>query len=119
MYQNEQADLPSISSTRFENIFHVNQTETNGYYFYNILKTIRVDTDNIDNKYIYLHRVNRSAPYTSLSYQLYGNIDLWWLICVINNIDNPIEFIEPGTLLKIIKKQYVSVVIDAIRQQLQ
>jgi hypothetical protein len=38
---------------------------------------------------------------------------------VSNNIDNPVEFIEPGSTLKIIKKQYISNVISAIKQQLR
>lgn len=119
MYQNEQSDLPKIDESRFENIFKINKTETNGYYFYNIIKTIRIDPDKIDTKYFYMHRVNRSTPYTALSYQLYNNIHLWWLICVVNDIDNPVEFIEPGSVIRVVKKQYVSSIIDTIKQQLK
>lgn len=119
MYQNDIPQLDQISSNRFENIFTVNQTEDNGYYFYNIMKTVRITSDDLDDKYFFMFNVNRIIPYTALSYNFYGTTDLWWLICVINNIDNPIEFIKPGTTIKIIKKQHVSTVVAAIKNQLQ
>jgi len=119
MFQNEQSDLPSIGPTRFENILSVHKTETNGFHFYNLLKTVRFNIDDMDTRFYYFHRVNRLTPYTILSHSLYGDMHLWWLICVSNNIDNPVEFIEPGSTLKIIKKQYVSNVISAIKQQLR
>ena len=118
MYQNDIPDLESIGSNRFENIFNVEKTETNGYYFYNILKTVRLVVDDLDEKYYFKFNVNRIIPYTSLSYIFYDTIDLWWLICVINNIDNPVEFIDPGTTIKVIKKQHVSTVVSAIKNQL-
>lgn len=118
MYQNDIPDLESIGSNRFENIFNVEKTETNGYYFYNILRTVRLTSNNLDEKYYFKYNVSKVIPYTALSYELYGTMDLWWLICVINNIDNPVEFVEPGTTLNIIKKQHVSTVVSAIKNQL-
>lgn len=119
MYQNQTPQLESIGSNRYENIFHVNQTEENGYYFYNILRTVRLTSTDLDEKFYFKFNVNRIMPYTALSYNFYGTTDLWWLICVINNIDNPIEFIEPGTTILMIKKQHISTVISAIKSQLQ
>jgi len=119
MYQNDIPQLESIGSNRFENIFSVNQTEENGYYFYNILKTVRVTSNQLDEKFYFKYNVNKIIPYTALSYNFYGTTDLWWLICIINNIDNPIEFITPGTTIMIIKKQHVSTVVSAIKKQLQ
>ena len=119
MYQNEITDLDSLSELRYENIFKVNQTEENKYYFYNINRTIRFSPADLDSKYFYKFRVNRIIPYTALSYNLYNTMDLWWLICVINNIDNPVEFLKPGAIIKVIKQQYVSTVVDMIKKQLQ
>ena len=118
MYHNDIPDLESISDRRYENIFPVNQTTNSGYHFYNIIKSIRFNPDDLDPSLYFKFNVNRRAPYTALSYSLYGSINMWWLICVINNIDNPITFIEPGTIIKVIKKQYVSTVIDNIKNQL-
>ena len=119
MYQNEITDLDSLSELRYENIFKVNQTEENKYYFYNITKTIRFSPTDLDPRYFYKFKVNRIIPYTALSYNLYNTMDLWWLLCVINNIDNPVVFLEPGSIIKVIKQQYVSTVVDMIKKQLQ
>tara|TARA_R110002110_G_scaffold16764_11_gene72173 strand:- start:964 stop:1323 length:360 start_codon:yes stop_codon:yes gene_type:complete len=119
MYQNDIPDLESISNNRYENIFNVATTEENKYYFYNISRAIRFDDTSIDPAYYYKFIVNRLAPYTALSHTLYGTMELWWLICVINNIDSPVKFLTPGTTIKVIKKQYVSTVIDNIKRQLQ
>lgn len=119
MYQNDVPELDAISSNRFENIFKINQTEENKYYFYNIMRTVRLTTDDLDDRYIFLFNVDRIMPYTTLSYNFYDTIDLWWLICVVNNIDNPVKFIEPGTTLRMIKKQHVSTIVAAIKKQLQ
>jgi len=119
MYQNEITDLEDISDLRYENIFKVNQTETNKYYFYNINRTIRFQPADLDPKYYFKFRVNRIIPYTALSHNFYNTMDLWWLICIINNIDNPIEFLQPGKIIKVIKQPYVSTVVDMIKKQLQ
>ena len=40
--------------------------------------------------------------------------DLWWFILLTNNITNPISVVQPGTVLKIIKKEYVDDIINNI-----
>lgn len=118
MYHNDIPQLEPIGSNRFENIFSVHKTSENGYYFYNILKTIRLTTNDLDDRYFFYFKVDRTMPFTVISYNFYETMDLWWLICVVNNIDNPIEFIEPGTTIKMIKPQHVSSIVSAIKKQL-
>lgn len=36
-----------------------------------------------------------------LAYQIYGDKDYWWVICLYNGILNPIEDLQPGTILQI------------------
>ena len=36
-----------------------------------------------------------------ISYKMYRTVKYWWLICYINNIDNPFADIKVGELLKI------------------
>lgn len=119
MYQNNISDLNPLESNRYENIFNVDQTDANNYYFYNIIKTVHINAKDLDPAFYFKHTVDRSTPFTSLSYRLYDSINLWWLICILNNINNPVEFIEPGTVLYIIKKQYLSTVLNEIKKQLQ
>jgi hypothetical protein len=36
-----------------------------------------------------------------ISFQFYGDVSLWWVIMVANDIDDPITDLKPGIILKI------------------
>ncbi len=36
-----------------------------------------------------------------ISYKVYGTTEFWWVICLVNNINNPLVDIVPGMILKI------------------
>jgi hypothetical protein len=36
-----------------------------------------------------------------ISYKVYGTVNYWWLLCFVNEIQNPLTDIEVGQLLKI------------------
>lgn len=111
--QNDIPDLFPLDSTRYENIFKLYK-DPNSIYFYNILNNIIVP-DNIDQQFYYIIKLNRKIPWTTISYEQYQNIDLWWLICLINNIKNPIKFAEPGKELKIIRQEFVPLILNNIK----
>ena len=117
-YQNYISDLPQLELYRYENIFKVYQTGDKNFYFYNIIKGIQAP-DNINNQIFDLITLNTNTPWTTLSYNIYGTTYLWWLICIINNIQNPFDTTNNGKSIKIIKKQYIKFVLDSIKQQLQ
>jgi len=60
----------------------------------------------------------QGLPLTTLSYNAYGTIDLWWLILIINNITNPIKDLPIGKKIKLIKPQYIEQVLQTIESQL-
>jgi hypothetical protein len=117
LYRNKTSILPNLSEYKFENIFKI-YLNTEGYFFYNIIKKIKIPDDINSDIYDSL-RLNRKLPYTAISYVNYNTIDLWWLICLVNNIRNPLELLEPGTLLKIIKPTHIPGIIDEIKSQLK
>ena len=39
-----------------------------------------------------------------ISYRFYGTIDYWWVICLVNKIDSPLEDIAMGTMIQIPNK---------------
>ena len=110
-YQNNIDDLPRLSDYRYENLFKVYKIDD--YYIYNIINSISFDTD-ISPDYYYEWKINRSLPWTTISYLHYDTIQLWWLICIMNNIMNPVTFPETGTSIKVIKPKYVRKIIDNI-----
>ena len=55
-------------------------------------------------------------PWTALSQQVYGDQNLWWLICLTNKIYNPIDNPVPGSVYKVIKPEYVNTVLQEIKR---
>lgn len=111
--QNDIADLPSLESFRYENLFNVYQNDKD-QYFYNILSKVNFPS-NLDSAYFDTFTVpNSNMPYTLISYKLYGTTLLWWVVCSVNNITNPVFFPQAGTKLKVLKPELVSAVIKLV-----
>lgn len=114
---NEIDDLPTLDPTFYENIFKVYQKDS--YYFFNILRKVTlVNEDKAVDPELY-DNVIIDGPYswTLISYKEYGTINLWWLICSINNIKNPVKLPEVGSIIKIIKPKYVKQLLQNIGDQ--
>ena len=105
MTNNEISDLNRLSDFHYENIFNVFKTD-DGYYGYNILKTINFP-DDLDPTAYELVEVDRKMSWTNLSFLEYGTIKLWWLVCLVNKIQNPVQFPEQGSRIKILKREIV------------
>ena len=116
-FQNQINNLKNLELYRYENIFKVYETGQKNFYFYNILKKIKLP-DELNEKVYDKIELPDTMPLTTLSYKIYGTTYLWWLIMVTNRVENPAE-IESGTEIKIIKKAYLKTVLDNIKQQLQ
>ena len=116
MYQNNIQTLPSLEDFNFENIFKV--YKDGDFYFYNLLKTVNFPK-NLDTSYYENYKVKGNMPLTALSYKFYGTIKLWWLIILVNQINNPVRFIKPGKTLKIIKPAFVGDILQSIKQNLK
>jgi len=105
---------------RYENIFNVYQFDTSNndtYVFYNILSKISIPND-LDTNVYELYKVNSQIALTVLSYRLYGSQHLWWLIMVLNNLRNPVKLIESGSVLKIIKSEYLDLIFDSLKNKI-
>lgn len=116
-YPSNIKQIPQIPPIRYENIFRMYTTKDNQYY-YNLLQSIYVSGE-IDPFKIYYFPVKERLPWSNISFNAYGTIELWWLVCLVNKIYNPIIQPEVGTVLKIIRSEYVSDVLDEINNALQ
>jgi hypothetical protein len=92
-------------------------TEQNQYY-YNLLQSLYLP-DNIDDTTIYYMHVQQNMPWTTVSFKAYGNIELWWLIMLVNKIYNPLTSATAGTVLKIIRPEYISSILQEITSTLK
>jgi hypothetical protein len=112
-YQNQIQELPSLEDVRYENIFKVAKTDK--FFFYNIIKKISIPED-IQSDIYYEIRINSNKPWTTLSNEIYGTQDLWWLICLVNGIHNPINNPTLGEVYKIIKPDYINPILVEIKK---
>ena len=94
----------------------MNVFKDNDFYFYNLADSINIE-EVTNSEYFHLYRVIGNKAWTHISYDLYNSIHLWWLICLINGIDNPVKFPENGKVLKVLKVEYVKVVLDEIKKR--
>lgn len=116
-YQNKIQGLKPLKSTRYENIFKL-YSNSNSQFYYNLLQSIYLP-ENINEDFVYYQLVSESIPWTIISFNAYKTIDLWWLICLANNIYNPVKFPDKGSLIKIIKPSYVNTVLNEIKLNLK
>lgn len=112
-----QNPLKNLSVYRFENFFNVYNDDETKTTFYNILKNISVYPAN-DNTIDIEYQTKEGDTWPYISYKFYSTTDLWWLVCEYNRISNPIDFPENGTTLKILKSDYVYVVLNELKKQL-
>jgi hypothetical protein len=112
MYQNNIPDLPKLKRTSYENIFNVYVNEE-GRYYYNLLQTVVIPKNLPDGYYTeYIVRYGDTWPF--ISYKMYKNPNLWWIITDTNNILDATIIPEPGSILKILKSESVTLILNQI-----
>ena len=105
---------------RYENIFNMYEFKNennNSYVFYNILNKIEIP-ENLDESVFEYYKIDSEMPLTTISYRVYQSQHLWWLILAVNNFKNPIKLLERGSIIKVIKINYLDTVLESIKQKL-
>jgi len=115
-YQNSVTMLPDLNVYRYERIFKLYQTVDN-QYFYNLLQSVFLP-DKLDERAIFYLTIKKSEPWTMVSFNAYQTIELWWLILLTNKIFNPFELPKTGTVIKLIKPEYLPGVLKEINSAL-
>jgi nucleoid-associated protein YgaU len=116
MRQNDFTDLSKLSMYRYETFFNI-YTDNNDFKFYNLLRNINLfPANNSEVEVSYNTKYNDT--WHLISYKYYNTMDLWWLICAYNQIQNPVKMPEVGTELKILKANYVSTIISELNKQI-
>ena len=100
---------------KYEDIFTQNKTGTN-YTFYNILKTVNFPK-NLPSSIVMNYTVTGSPTFATLSYKIYGTTTLWWLICLVNDIQNPVKLLTPGTTIKVVRPNQLDNVLKQIQSK--
>jgi len=110
--QNEITDLATLSRNLYENIFNVNLIEDNNVYFYNLLNKV-IFPDDISDEFTDEITLMSDKPWTMLSFQLYGTINLWWTVYLLNKPDYIFKA-QANNTYKFIKSKYITSVLNRI-----
>ena len=109
-------EIGLIDDQFYENIFNVYKVDK--HYIYNILRKVGIPDTALDERYFYNAVIHASVPWTAISYQQYNTIKLWWLLCIVNKIINPVVNVEAGTIIRVLHPEYISDVLAVLRQEL-
>jgi hypothetical protein len=110
----KQLEAPKLSIYNMASVFNYYRDD-DGFDFFNILKRINLNIDSYDDKEVFSeYLVLPSDTYTKISYSYYGTIELWWLICLVNKINNPFKKPEPGFKIYLLRPAYAMRVLDSI-----
>ncbi len=81
---------------------------------YLLNKSLYIQSDNVPPQAIHIYEWSDADTWFLISYKIYGTIDLWWLLCKMNDIVSPIEKVEAGTKIKILKKEFLESILTYI-----
>lgn len=108
--------LSSKDEFALERIFDVYKEAGSTNFYYNILRKISFP-ENLDASIYEIYTVKPGDTWVNISYKAVGNINIWWLIAAMNQIDN--TFVPPpvGERIKIPTPVAVRTIIDNIKRQ--
>jgi hypothetical protein len=115
-FQKDILSLQRPSEFQYENFFRMYLTE-DSQYFYNLFSFSVYILDELDPSTYYEITIDRKLPWTAISYNEYRNMDLWWLIMIVNKIYNPLNFPDQGSKLKILYPQYVKSILTKLKNE--
>lgn len=118
-YQNNISSLNQLDLEHYERIFKVFETvnDDKSFYYYNILKKIQFP-EIINSGIVKYYTTPSILPFTTISYNIYKDIRLWWLLYLVNKdkLGSNIFTVPAGTQLKYVDPLYLDVIFNQITQ---
>lgn len=118
-YQNNISSLNQLDLEHYERIFKVFETvnDDKSFYYYNILKKIQFP-EIINSGIVKFYITPSILPFTTISYNIYNDIRLWWLLYLVNKdkLGSTIFTVPAGTQLKYVDPLYLDVIFNQITQ---
>ena len=104
--------LSSVSQLRLFNILK-DWDETK---FLNIWRAYDLNTEGLERMSMFIHhKVDDNDWWDSISKTYYGSENLWWVIALFNEVNNPFEELEAGKTINILKENYLYTLMKEIR----
>jgi hypothetical protein len=110
--RNQVAELEGLSRNLYENIFNISLVDNSGknFYIYNLLDKV-IFPETLSTEVLAQQTILTDKPWTMLSFELYGTIDLWWVIYLLNK-PKYIFKAKAGTTYKYVKPDFISDVLQ-------
>ena len=109
-----------LDNTSFLNLFNILLDTDRSTKFLNIFKSYVINDDVTTDIVFYdSYEVEAPAYWDSISFDVYGTPQLWWILALMNDITNPFEELEAGENIKILRPDYLYVLmkdIDKIKE---
>lgn len=91
--------------------------EWNDERFINIFRSYVIDQKIKDkDDYWYTYTVDTDDWWDNISSKYYDTPSLWWVICSLNDIVNPMEEIEEGQVIKVLKEENLYIVFNDLNK---
>ena len=110
-------ELTDLSRNLYENIFNVQlvNNDNKSFYTYNLLNKV-IFPDSLNTAFVEEVTVMGDKPWTTLSFELYGTIELWWTIVLLNKPEEifmakagtAYKYIKPGVMANVLKQLTVN-----------
>jgi hypothetical protein len=116
MKQYEIAIAPELANENFANFFNI-YLRSDDILTYSINKGLYFENvDNLSPSTFSLYTIQEKDSWSTISFQFYDTIELWWLICKVNQITDPVaDSPVPGTEIKLLNKDIVGTVLQQLR----
>lgn len=111
--ESQKKKLINLYKEDFANFFNVSLIGNK--YRYNINKSVYFENfDTFAPRYFYKYEVQERDTWPLIAYKQHGTIELWWLICRVNQIWDPTVDPVPGQVLKILTEEIIETILSSI-----
>ena len=104
----------TLLNSSFLRMFNI--LDDDGIKFLNIFRSYAIN-DSVKNDIVFYdtYEIDNKDFWENIADKVHDNINLWWVVCLINNIINPFEELEDGKNIKILRNYYVSYLMREMR----
>lgn len=90
--------------------------DDDGYRFMNIFRSYELNEEIMnDTMYYFTHKAENDEWWDNISSSYYGTPNLWWVVCLMNDVINPFEELEAGQEIKIMKEEHLYQLLKEIK----
>ena len=104
----------TLLNSSFLRMFNI--LDDDGIKFLNIFRSYAIN-DSVKNDIVFYdtYEIDNKDFWENIADKVHDNINLWWVVCLINNVINPFEELEDGKNIKILRNYYISYLMREMR----